>query len=97
MYGILLHVYHIDIILSNKNKAIFTFVHCDLDLWPLTSKIYNMFFQVRIQIMLLLLASSMSVDTKCDRKIGIGIRNFLMCPLPDIVFRNEKKFKINCF
>ena len=48
---------------------------------------------MKIQILLLRLAPGISVDTKCDRKFGIGI----MCYLPDNVFGIEKKVQINSF
>ena len=36
----------------------------------------------------------MSVDTKCDTKFGIGIREFVViCTRSDNVFRTEKSLK----
>ena len=52
---------------------------------------------MRIQILLLLVASDMSVGTKCE-KVPYWSKKFLeMCPVQDMVFRIEKMFEINRF
>ena len=47
---------------------------------------------MKIQILFLRLASGMSQDTKCDKKIWYWNQKFVVfCPLPDNVNHKDKK------